>query len=69
MTDEPESLVLRMLRKMDVKLDRLVDDVADLKVGVTAVEEGLAGVHRRMDRFESRLDRIERRLELAEAAH
>ncbi len=66
MADEPDNLVLHMLRRMDVKLDRLIDDVYDLKVRMTHVEEGLAGIHRRMDRLEVRVDRIERRLELAD---
>jgi predicted nucleic acid-binding Zn-ribbon protein len=64
MTSEPENLILRQLRSMDAKLDRLLDDVHDLKVRVTAVEEGLSGVHRRLDRVEQRVDRIEKRLDL-----
>ena len=65
MSNEPDNLVLRQLRLMDGKLDRLLDDVHDLKVRVTAVEEGLSGVNRRLDRVEQRVDRIERRLDLA----
>lgn len=67
MPDEPENLVIQMLRRIDQKVDRLLDDVGDLKVRMTSVEEGLAGVNRRLDRLEARTDRIERRLELAEA--
>jgi predicted nucleic acid-binding Zn-ribbon protein len=63
---DPDSIVLRLLRRMDAKLDRLQDDVADLKVRLTSVEEGLAGVHRRLDRLEARIDRIERRLALVD---
>lgn len=63
---DPDSVVLRLLRRMDAKLDRLQDDVADLKVRMTSVEEGLAGVNRRLDRLDARVDRIERRLDLAE---
>ena len=66
MAEEPENLMLVMLRRIDGKLDRVIDDVHDLKVRVTAVEEGLAGVQRRIDRVETRLDRIERRLDLVE---
>jgi len=62
----PDSLVPRLLRRMDQKLDRLIDDVSALKVRVTSVEEGLAGVNRRLDRFEARMDRVERRLDLAD---
>lgn len=69
MADEPDNVVLIMLRKLDEKLDRLSDDVKDMKVRMTNVDEGLAGVNRRLDRLETRVDRIERRLELSEAAH
>lgn len=75
MTDAPESLILRYLRQIDQKVDRVIEDVHDLKVRMTAVEESLAGiyqnlagVHRRIDRVEARLDRIERRLDLAETS-
>jgi DNA repair ATPase RecN len=61
---EPDNLTLRLLRSIDGKLDRVHDDVRDIKVRITSVEEALAGVNRRIDRSESRLDRIERRLEL-----
>ncbi|MCU0829965.1 MAG: hypothetical protein MUC58_00340 [Rhizobiaceae bacterium] len=64
MPNEPESLILRQLRAMDAKLDRLLEDVSDLKVRATSVEEALAGVNRRLDRVEQRVDRIERRLDL-----
>jgi hypothetical protein len=68
MADEPDNVVLMLLRRMDTKLDRVIDDVQDLKIGMTHVEEGLAGVNRRLDRLEIRLDRVERRLELSDAA-
>lgn len=75
MSDGPDSLVLRYLRSMDAKLDRLSDDVQDLKHRMTAVERqigelfvGQAAIQARLDRFEVRLDRIERRLGLAEPA-
>jgi hypothetical protein len=69
MADEPDNIVLIYLRRIDEKLDRVVDDVRDLKVGVTGLEEGLAGVNRRLDRADARLDRIERRLDLVELPH
>ena len=68
MADDPDSLVLTPLRRMDSKLDRVIDDVQDLKVRMTAVEEGLAGVNRRLDRIEIRVERVERRLDLVGAA-
>jgi predicted nucleic acid-binding Zn-ribbon protein len=66
MSEEPDNLVLRYLRRIDEKLDRLVDDVHDLKVRLTAVEEGLVGIQRRVDRMESRLDGVEKRQDLVE---
>jgi predicted nucleic acid-binding Zn-ribbon protein len=67
MTDDPVNLTQEYLRRIDGKLDRLLDDMYDLKVRMTAVEEAVVGVHRRVDRVEARLDRIEKRLELVEA--
>ncbi len=67
MVDEPESLTLRMLRSIDEKLDLVRDDVQDLKLRVTNVEEGLAGVNRRLDRLDARMSRIERRYGLKDA--
>ena len=66
MTDEPDNLVLQYLRRIDTKVDRLVEEVHDVKVRMTAIEEGLAGVNRRIDRLEARVERIERRLELVD---
>jgi len=69
MADTPDNLVLTLLRKIDQRTERMADDLQDLKVRVTSVEEGLAGVNRRLDRVESRIDRIEPRLELSDASH
>jgi len=63
-TEGPDHIVLALLRKMDKKLDRIGDDVHDLKVRMTGVEENLAGVQRRIDRLEDRVERIETRIEL-----
>ena len=75
MATEPENRVLEMLRQLDAKMDRVIDDIADLKRRVTALEEGqaalaqgLAGVNRWLDRLEARVDRIEHRLDLAETS-
>jgi DNA anti-recombination protein RmuC len=64
---EPDNLTFVFLRRIGEKVDRLIDDVRELKGRVTAVGENLAGVHRRIDRLELRVDRIERRLDLADA--
>lgn len=66
---EPDNLVLVYLRRIDEKVDRVIDDVRDLKLRVTNLEEGQAGIHRRLDRVELRLERIERRLDLVETPH
>lgn len=82
MSDEgPESLVLRYLRNIDRKLDRVIEELHDLKGRVTALEEQVVGLRRdifqlyeaqvrmqhTLDRHGERLDRIERRLELLPA--
>lgn len=68
MSDGPDSLVLRFLRTIDGKLDRVLDEVSDLKIRVTNVEENLVALNRRVDRFDTRAERIERRLGLAEGS-
>jgi hypothetical protein len=57
---------LQLVQRIDEKVDRVLDDVRDLKVRTTAAKEAIVGLNRRMDRIDGRLDRIERRLELAE---
>jgi DNA repair ATPase RecN len=70
MTDSIHAWMRRLDAKFDrfdVKVDRVIDDLRDLKVRASSAEEALAGVNRRLDRMEMRLDRIERRLDLVEA--
>jgi archaellum component FlaC len=69
MAAEPDNVVLDILRKIDQRTDRMVEDVRDLKIRVTSVGEGLAGVNRRLDRLDYRVERIEKRLELSDATH
>jgi predicted nuclease with TOPRIM domain len=69
MADAPDNLIFEYLRCLDGKLDRVIDDLNDIKVRVTNLEEGLAGVNRRLDRIEVRLDHVERRLDLTEQPH
>ena len=68
MSEQPENLVLVYLRRLDEKSDRLAFDMQDLKIRMTATEEAVVGVNRRLDRIETRLDRLERRLDLAETS-
>ena len=67
MRGESDNIVLTYLRLLDEKVDRLLDEMRDVKVRLTSVEENLAGVHRRIDRMDLRIDRIERRLDLTDA--
>ena len=69
MAQEVDNVVLVMLRKIDERTDRMASDLQDLKSRVTSIEEGLAGVNRRLDRLDNRVERIERRLELTDAEH
>ena len=74
MASEPEDLMLVLLRRIDAKLDRLTDDIHDIKPRLTSMERQLgefqvtiAGQAARLDRIENRLDRIERRLDIVSA--
>jgi hypothetical protein len=69
MASEPDNIVRQYLHRFDAKLDRVVDGMLDVKVRLTAVGEGLAGVNRRLDRIEVRVERIERRLDLVDQPH
>ena len=69
MADEPDNLIMTCLRRIDAKVDRLTDDVRDLKIRMTGVEEAVVGLQRRMDRPEARVERIERRLDLVDMPH
>jgi len=69
MMPEPDNMVLVYLRRIDEKVDRVIDDVRDIKFRVTNLEEGQAGIQRQLDWVEARLDRIERRLDLVEPPH
>ena len=76
MADEPDNLVLQILRRveglltsMETKMDRLGEDMHDLKVRMTHVGEGLAGVNRRLDRLDQRIERVETRLTLVDSPY
>ena len=74
MTDEPDDVTLRMLRRLDEKLDRVLAELTDIKPRLTSVERqtgelrvDIAGRSGRLDRIETRPDRMERRLDLVDA--
>lgn len=60
-------VLLTYLRRIDEKLDRVIEDVRELKTRVGILEQQYASISTRMDRVENRLERIERRLDLVEA--
>jgi predicted nuclease with TOPRIM domain len=74
MTDEPDNLIVRYLHRLDEKVDRLLDDMREVKQRLSSVEVSVAHLHGdfaaqsgRIDRLENRLDRIEHRLNLRDA--
>lgn len=74
MTDNVESLMLEMLRRIDTRLSSMEGDMHDIKLRMSTVEDHLGtvivsigGLNHRMDRFDERLTRVERRLDLSDA--
>ncbi len=75
MAEEPDNLVLVMLRRLDGKFDRMAEEMREMKGRLTNVEiviSALVTADGRMqhaiDRMSERLDRIERRLDITEIA-
>ena len=74
MVEEPNSLVLDHLKRIQGRLASIEIDMGDIKTRVSTMEQYqgqvltlLGGLNQRMDRFDERLARIERRLDLVEA--
>jgi tetrahydromethanopterin S-methyltransferase subunit G len=74
MSDEPDNLVVRYLRRLDEKVDRALDDLREIKQRLSSLEVSVAHVHgdfaaqsQRIDKLEHRLDRIGQRLDLRDA--
>jgi hypothetical protein len=74
MTDQTESLILEILKRIQADVADMKADLKELKLRTTIVKGHLAGVmaslgimNDRMDRFDTRLERIERRLDLVGA--
>jgi chromosome segregation ATPase len=79
--DQVDNSAIVLFRRLDTKMDRLADDVREVRERLTSVELGLAGVRRdigglaesdariqvRIDRLDGRLERIEKRLDLIDA--
>jgi hypothetical protein len=64
MSDEPDSLLLRTLRRIDERMDRVETRLSELVGRVGLLEQGYASVSRRLDQIDLRVERIERRLDL-----
>ncbi len=68
MADEPDSIVLRYLRQISDDVGNLRDDMRNVKVRITSMEENFGALNRRLDNFDLRLERIERRFGLVDAS-
>lgn len=73
MSDEPDNLTLRYLRRLDDKLDRVLDKqdehtrrIGALERNVASLMVSVADLSARMDGFDLRVARIERRLDLVD---
>jgi hypothetical protein len=73
MTDDPDNLTLRYLRRLDEKIDRIGDQLADLTTDVRGLKTHIAGFMQNevsqdgaIASIRQRLERIERRPELTE---
>jgi chromosome segregation ATPase len=57
---------LELAMQIQTDTSQLKAVVRDIKARMTATEESLAGVNRRLDRVDDRLERLERRVGLVE---
>jgi tetrahydromethanopterin S-methyltransferase subunit G len=74
MTDEPANIVLEHLRRIDRKVDGVLDEMRHMNLRMGSIEKVLSGQYvadvdqnQELDRLKTRVDRIERRLELSES--
>jgi chromosome segregation ATPase len=75
MADSVENLVLEHLRHIRGCVDKLSDDMDDLKLRAGSLEEhvsllhtDIAILHKQLDQHGKRLERIEQRLEIVDTA-
>ena len=67
MTDNIDfGLMLELLKDTNNRVRKIEGDAKDIKLRMTLVERGQAGIHSRIDSVEERLDTIEARLGLNE---
>lgn len=83
MTADIESLVLEHLRHIRTRVDQIADDVTDLKLRMSGIENAMLLVKREvahgdetdarqqitLDKLAARIERIERRLDLNDSTH
>ncbi len=78
MSDQPENLMLAVLRRLDTKMDRVLEEIQDLKLRMTTVEIQVSqqvstesshyvSLATRLDRIKGRLDRLERQADVVPA--
>jgi hypothetical protein len=74
MSEQPDNIVLELLRRIRASQERTEFDISDLKSRASGIElnQGqvlisLGTLNQRLDRFDERLSRIERRLDLVDA--
>ncbi len=73
MTEETENVVLEILKRIQTDMSDMRDDISELKMRATALDEHMGGLiiqvsgnNNRLDRMDERLKRVERRLELSD---
>jgi hypothetical protein len=64
--DEPDNVVLVLLRRIDRTVAAHTGDLAEIRSRLGMLEEQYASLSRRLDRHGETLDRILRRLDLVE---
>jgi archaellum component FlaC len=62
MNELSDHLALRVLERIEEKVDRLGDELAELRQQVRALAEGLGGVAQRLERIEQPIDAAGHRL-------
>jgi predicted nucleic acid-binding Zn-ribbon protein len=73
MPNVTNELLYEVLKKIQVEMADMRDDISDLKTRATALDEHMGGLiiqvsgnNNRLDRMDERLKRVERRLELSD---
>ncbi|MBT9292723.1 hypothetical protein [Prosthecodimorpha staleyi] len=74
MAEQPDHIVIEMLKRIRASQERMELDLSDLKSRVSSLElhQGqtlamMGGISQRLDRLDERIGRIERRLDLVDA--